>query len=215
MDSGQVTADGCAVDLYLLLPPNGEPEIVHSAVAPGASVLELGSGPGRITHPLLDLGHKVVAVDDSAAMLAHVRGETVCSRIGDLALGRTFDAVLLGSHLVNTPDDTGRQQLLDAARRHLAPDGQLLVEWHPPAWFGSVEDGQGGLLGEVDLRLTGIVRDRDLLSATVRYSARDSTWEQPFTVRRIDLDVVLPAAGLVFDRWLTVDRTWFAARRRG
>ncbi|WP_206784385.1 bifunctional 2-polyprenyl-6-hydroxyphenol methylase/3-demethylubiquinol 3-O-methyltransferase UbiG [Amycolatopsis sp. MtRt-6] len=80
----EVTADGSPVDVYLLLPPN-------------ASILELGSGAGRVTHPLLDLGHEVVAVDDSASMLAHVRAETVCARIGNLDLGRTFDAVLLGS----------------------------------------------------------------------------------------------------------------------
>jgi SAM-dependent methyltransferase len=119
----EVTADGSPVDVYLLLPPNGEAEIVHAAVPPDASILELGSGAGRVTHPLLELGHQVVAVDDSAAMLAHVRAETVCARIGDLRLGRTFDAVLLSSHLVNTEHAADRGAMLAAARRHLAPAG--------------------------------------------------------------------------------------------
>jgi SAM-dependent methyltransferase len=86
-----VTADGSPVEVYLLLPPGDEPEIVHAAIPRGASILELGSGAGRVTHPLLALGHEVVAVDDSPSMLAHVRAETVCARIGDLDLGRTFD----------------------------------------------------------------------------------------------------------------------------
>ncbi|SEP52108.1 hypothetical protein SAMN04489732_118204 [Amycolatopsis saalfeldensis] len=64
------------------------------------------------------LGHRVVAVDDSPEMLAHVRGaETVCARIGDLRLGRRFDVVLLGSHLLNTPDPAQARALLATARR--------------------------------------------------------------------------------------------------
>jgi SAM-dependent methyltransferase len=214
MDTGQVTADGCAVDVYLLLPPAGEPEIVHAALPPGASILELGCGTGRVTHPLQALGHEVVAVDDSAAMLAHVRADTVRARIGDLDLGREFDAVLLGSHLINTERDEDRQAMLVAARRHLAPNGRLIVEWHPPEWFDTVADGQGGRLGEVDMALNDVVRDGDFLSATVRYSAGNRHWDQEFTCRRIDLDAVLTSADLIFDGWLDADRIWFAARTR-
>lgn len=210
----EVTADGSPVDVYLLLPPNGEAEIVHAAVPPGASILELGSGAGRVTHPLIELGHEVVAVDDSPSMLAHVRAETVCTRIGDLRLGRTFDAVLLASHLVNTERDADRQAMLAAARRHLAPDGRLIVEWHPPEWFGSVASGQGGRLGAVGIELADVVHDGDLLSATVHYTARGQRWHQEFTCRRLDVGELLTSADLAFDGWLSADRTWFAARRR-
>jgi hypothetical protein len=50
---GVITPDGCAVDLYALLPPMGEPRIVHAAIPAGASVLELGAGAGQVTHPLV------------------------------------------------------------------------------------------------------------------------------------------------------------------
>jgi len=207
-----VTADGCSVEVYLLLPSQGEPEIVHAAIPPDASILELGSGPGRVTHPLLELGHEVVAVDDSPAMLAHVRAETVCARIAGLDLGREFDAVLLASHLINTARDPDRHAMLLAARRHLAPTGRLIVEWHPPEWFDTVASGQGGLIGEVAVELADVVRDGDLLSATVRYSARGRRWRQEFTCRRFVLGEALTSADLIFDGWLTADRTWFAAR---
>ncbi|KDN17927.1 class I SAM-dependent methyltransferase [Amycolatopsis rifamycinica] len=210
----EVTADGSPVDVYLLLPPNGEAEIVHAAVPPDASILELGSGAGRVTHRLIELGHEVVAVDDSPSMLGHVRAETVCARIGDLRLGREFDVVLLASHLVNTERDADRLAMLAAARRHLAPGGQLVVEWHPPAWFDTVESGQGGRLGEVEIELADVVRDGDLLSATVRYAARGRQWHQEFTCRRLDLDDLLTSADLTFGGWLSADRTWFAARPR-
>ena len=99
---GVITPDGCSVEFYARMTAMGEPAIVHGALRPGASILELGSGTGRITHPLVALGHPVVAVDESPEMLAYVRdAETVCSRIEDLALGRRFDAVLLASHLIN------------------------------------------------------------------------------------------------------------------
>ena len=112
---GAITPDGCAVDLYALLPPMGEPELVHAAIPAGASILELGAGAGRMTARLVELGHPVVAVDESAEMLAHVRGaETVRARIQDLELGRRFDAVLLASFLVNTPDRALRGAFLRA-----------------------------------------------------------------------------------------------------
>ncbi|GLY36237.1 methyltransferase [Amycolatopsis sp. NBRC 101858] len=209
-----VTADGCSVEVYLLLPPAGEPEIVHAAVPAGASILELGCGTGRVTHPLVELGHAVVAVDDSPEMLAHVRAAKVLSRIGDLDLGRTFDAVLLGSHLVNTALDADRHALLAAARRHLAPSGRLLVEWHPPEWFDAVASGQGGRLGAVEVELADVVREGDLLSAAVRYSAGGRQWSQEFTCRRLGLGTLLASADLIFDGWLTDDRTWFAAQAR-
>ncbi|WP_328618742.1 hypothetical protein OHS18_29950 [Amycolatopsis sp. NBC_00355] len=104
--------------------------------------------------------------------------------------------------------------LLAAARRHLAADGRLIVEWHPPEWFDTVRDGQGGCLGDVAVELADVVRDGDLLSATVRYEAEGRRWDQEFTCRRIDLDAVLTSADLIFDAWLAGERTWFAARGR-
>ncbi|MFI7116493.1 class I SAM-dependent methyltransferase [Amycolatopsis sp. NPDC049868] len=214
MDQGAFAADGCSVEVYRLLPPGEEPGIVHAAVPAGASILELGSGTGRVTHALLELGHPVVAVDDSPEMLAHVRAETVCSKIEDVRLGRGFDVVLLGSHLINTASEADRQAFLATARAHVEPGGQVLVEWHPPEWFDSVRDGQGGRLGEVDVRLGQVVREGDLLSAVVRYSAGTRSWSQAFTCRRLDsmaLKSALTSAGLAFERWRAEDRTWFSA----
>lgn len=86
-----VAADGSPVELYARMPTFGEPELIHAAIPAGAEILELGSGAGRMTHRLLELGHPVTAVDSSAEMLAHVRGaQTVRSQIEGLDLGRRF-----------------------------------------------------------------------------------------------------------------------------
>jgi SAM-dependent methyltransferase len=212
--SGAVTADGCPVEVYRRLPALGEAAVVSGALAPGASVLDLGCGVGRIAHELIALGHPVVAVDQSAEMLAFVHGaETVCAPIAGLELGRTFDGVLLVSHLVNTPAADDRAALWAAARRHLAPGGRVVVEWHPPAWFDTVRDGVGSL-GDVEVALTDVVHDGELLSAVVRYRLGDDQWAQPFTARRLTeqrLGEELTAADLLFDRWLSDDNSWFAA----
>jgi predicted RNA methylase len=52
-----MTDGAFTIEVYRLLPAAGEPEIIHAALPAGATVLDLGSGNGRIAHALLDLGH--------------------------------------------------------------------------------------------------------------------------------------------------------------
>ncbi len=95
-----VAPDGSPVDVYLALP--AEPELGHvrSVLSPGSAVLDLGCGVGRLSNPLAADGHEVVAVDESAEMLAHVIGpEAVLADLWHLDLGRRFDVVLATSHL--------------------------------------------------------------------------------------------------------------------
>jgi SAM-dependent methyltransferase len=193
----------------------GEPEIVHAAVPPGASILELGAGAGRVTHPLVALGHPVVAVDESAEMLARIRGaETVRARIQELDLGRRFDAVLLASFLVNTADRGLRGRFLEACRRHLDDGGCVLVQRHPPGWFDEAIEGER-TAGGVTYRLRDLRRPAPgLLAATVGYQAGDRVWTQSFTAERLDdhaLAAALGEAGLDLDAYLTGDGSWVRA----
>jgi SAM-dependent methyltransferase len=212
---GVITPDGCAVDFYALLPPMGEPGIVHAAIPAGASILELGAGAGRVTHPLVALGHPVVAVDESPEMLARIRGaETVRARIQDLELGRRFDAVLLASFLVNVPDQALRGRFLQACRDHVREDGSVLVQRHPPGWFEEAAEGERTAHGIVfrlrDLRRPGPGR----LAATVEYQVGDRVWTQSFTTERLDDDrlaAALAEAGLAVDAYLTGDGSWVKA----
>jgi SAM-dependent methyltransferase len=212
---GTITPDGCAVELYVLLQPMGEPEIVHAAVPAGASVLELGAGAGRVTHPLLALGHPVVAVDESAEMLARIRGaETVRGRIEDLDLRRRFDVVLLASFLVNTDDRDLRRRFLATCRRHVRDGGRVLIQRHPPAWFDEAAEGEG-VAGGVLHRLRDLRRPGPgLLAATVEYQVGERVWTQTFTTERLDdeaLAAALAGAGLAVDAYLTGDGSWVRA----
>ncbi len=211
-----ITPDGCAVDFYAMLSPRGEPEIIHEAAGhTAASVLELGAGAGRVTGPLAALGHRVVAVDESPEMLAHITtARTICSRIEDLALEERFDVVLLASHLINVPDDEERHSLLAACARHVSPSGCVLIEQHAPDWFEAAGESESEADGII-FRLRDISRPApDLLSATVEYQVGDQVWTQTFTARRLGterLTAALAEAGLAFDRYLTADHTWIMA----
>src|SRR5438105_10580848 len=124
---------GAPVDLYRLLEAAGEPELIDREIPGNAEILELGCGSGRITHPLVALGRRVVAVDFNPEMLDLIDGaETVLSRIEDLDLGRTFGGVLLMSTLINAPEDA-RLALRRPVRRHLAPTGSAFIGRYDPA----------------------------------------------------------------------------------
>jgi SAM-dependent methyltransferase len=203
------------VELYSLLPPMGEPEVVHAAVPPGARILELGAGAGRVTHRLLELGHPVVAVDESAEMLARVRGaETVRARIQQLHPGRRFEVVLLASFLVNTPDRELRGRFLAACREHVRDHGCVLVQRHEPRWFDEAAEGER-TGGGITFRLRDLERPgAGLLAATVEYRAGERVWTQWFTAERLDDDQLAAAlgeAGLAVDAYLTADGSWVRA----
>ncbi len=126
---GAITDDGCSVDLYALLVPRGEAELIHGAVPDRAGVLELGCGTGRITRGLLALGHTVTGVDFSTDMLARMPAEarTVHSDIALLRVDERFDVVTLTSNMVNG-DPSQTLAFLCTARAHMAEHGLLVIE---------------------------------------------------------------------------------------
>jgi SAM-dependent methyltransferase len=239
----------------------GEPEVVHAAIPAGASILELGAGAGRVTRRLVELGHPVVAVDESPEMLARIREaapgtraearsaetgtpspgtgttpaeagttptqalptqalpvegrvETVRARIQELDLGRRFDAVLLASFLVNTPDDGLRGRFLAACRDHVGEGGCVLVQRHAPGWFDEAAEGER-TSGGVTFRLRDLRRPGPgLLAATAEYRVGERVWTHAFTARRLDdaeLAAALAEAGLAVDAYLTGDGSWVRA----
>jgi SAM-dependent methyltransferase len=215
---GVITPDGCAVEVYALLEAHDEPALVAGTVPPGSSVLELGAGAGRITRPLVTAGYRVTAVDESPEMLARfadVDARQVTARIQDLELAETFDAVLLMSHLLNTPDDALRRGMLATCKRHLAADGALVVQRHPPEWFVEARD-LDAVDGRVIVKLRDVSRpSMSTLQATVHYEHDGRAWSHRFVAKCLtDTDIAdeLAAVGLQLGGWLDPDRSWFVAR---
>jgi SAM-dependent methyltransferase len=219
---GPVAPDGSPVELFARLPAGSAPQLIHDAVPLGATILELGAGAGRITHPLIGMGHDVIAVDESPDMLAHINGaEKIECRIEDLALGRRFDVVLLMSHLIENPDHEVRRGLLKTCRTHVADHGYVLIQRDPPDRNYNAEPlrrtmPDGSTIGMRDLNeiSPGVV------SFTLDYHVDGSTWSQSVVTRRISdrsLESELSSADLEIDSFITPNRTWLRARpcRRG
>lgn len=210
---GTITRDGCPVEIYAAIPAQGEAEIVHAAIPASGSVLELGCGTGRIADPLAELGHRVVGVDGSAEMLTYLRAaDGVRATIEGLRLAETFSAVLLASNLVNTYDPAQRAAFLQTARRHLAPNGVLVLERHPPSYVFAAAVWTAGDIG---LEVRDVVDHGDaVFSATLVHRLGKRVVEQDFSTRVLDdqtLEKVLRLSGFSGVKVLTPDARWVAA----
>jgi SAM-dependent methyltransferase len=213
-----VTRDGSPVDVYRHLPAAGEAELIHEAIPAGATVLDLGCGTGRIARVLASLGHAVTGVDDSAAMLAELPvGVTgVEADVGEVRLGRRFDAVLLASHLVNAGPEE-RDPFLATARAHVEADGSIVAEVYPSVMDWAARVGRTHQLGPVAITVERATVRGDEVDAEVSYRLDDRVWRQPFVATMLDepaLRGVLDVAGFAFERWLDEARGWFQARPR-
>jgi SAM-dependent methyltransferase len=212
---GEISPDGSSVELYARLPENhAAATVIHQAIPAGAAILELGAGTGRVTHPLLALGHPVVAVDVSAGMLARINGaRTVCARIEDLQLDAEFDAVLLMSYLINYGQP---EEFLRTCYRHVTRAGVVVLQRETPEFHNTAGPRTWSHDG-VDFRMYNVSRpEPDVVMATIEYRIDDATWTHSFTSRRIadeSLPGLLGGAGLRFDRFLDEERGWIAARR--
>lgn len=215
---GPVTPDGCAVELYTRLSAGTEPDVIGSVLRPGVSVLELGCGTGRVTHPLVAQGLQVTAVDESEQMLERVRGaRTVRSPIEALDLGEErFDAVVLGSFLVHTSDHRVREGLLATCRRYVKDDGVVLIQREGADYHSDLPREREDRAAGCTIRILSAEPVGDGVDEVrAEYVFEDARWTQTFRSRALSVErfeACLGEAGLLVDRYLTPDGTWVLAR---
>lgn len=215
---GAITPDGCAVELYSRLSVGDEPDVIQAAVPAGASILELGCGAGRVTHPLVARGFTVTAVDESRQMLERVRGaRTVHSPVESLELaGETFDVVMLASFLVHTSDHRVREGLLRTCRRHVRDGGAVLIQREGADYGTNLPRERVDVEAGCVIRIVSAEPVGDgVRSVRAEYHFDDARWTQTFRSRELSVEEFeghLEAAGLTVDRYLTEDGVWALAR---
>ncbi|MFH9823825.1 MULTISPECIES: class I SAM-dependent methyltransferase [Streptomyces] len=215
---GAITPDGCAVELYSRLPVRDEPDIITAAVPAGAHILELGCGVGRMTHPLLERGFTVTAVDESAEMLDRVRGaRTVCGPIEDLELDESFDVVMLASFLVHAGDEEVRRGMLRTCVRHVAEGGCVLFQREGEDYHTDLPRERVDPSGFTTRILSAEPVGDGVDSVRAEYVFPDAIWTQTFRSRPLtkeQFEQALAETGLRVDRYLTEDGIWVRAVRR-
>ncbi|MFF1820070.1 class I SAM-dependent methyltransferase [Kribbella sp. NPDC058245] len=211
---GARTPDGSAIEMYELGIAHGEDELIDAAIEPKSSILELGCGTGRITRPLLARGHQVVAVDESAEMIARVpETETIQATIGELRLDREFDVVLMMSYLINVADDAERLRLLQTCAHHVRPGGSVVLQQQLPSQLAKpvVLESERGRMEISDVEhLPG-----NQVAATVTHTIGGRSWSQRVLTQNLTEEQLagqLVEAGLRLDEYLTPDTSWVRAR---
>lgn len=216
--TGSITPDGCAVELYARLSAGNEPDVIEAAVPAGASILELGCGAGRVTHPLVERGFAVTAVDESARMLDHIEGaRTVRSAIESLDLGdERFDVVMLASFLVHTSDHRVREGLLRTCRRYVKDGGVVLLQREGADYRTDLPREREDRAAGCTIRIVSAEPLGDGVSEVrAEYVFEDARWTQTFRSRELSVEqfeACLEEAGLTVDRYLTDDGVWVLAR---
>ncbi len=190
------------------------------------AVLELGVGTGRLAIPLAGRGLRVVGVDASPAMLAHLAakpgGEQVEAVLGDMAappLGdRRFAVVFVAYNtLFNLIDPADQQRCLADAATRLSPAGSVVVEAFVPE-PDRVADAVTARTITADRVVLSVSRTDaggqqalgqyvDITEAGIRLRPWHIRWSTP-----AQLDDMAATAGLVVaDRWADWHLTPFHA----
>jgi SAM-dependent methyltransferase len=175
------------------------------AAAHDGPILDVGAGTGRVTIDLAARGHRVVALDAEAALLAALREraeglnvETVAADARGFDLGeRRFGLIIVPMQtlqLLGGPE--GRAAFLRAARAHMTPGGLLAAAIADP------------MEGVTDDRTEPPLPDLDEIDGTVYHSQVVAlrVWPEATRIERIRQTVDLAGHRTSEENLVTLDR---------
>ncbi len=173
--------------------------------SPTLDVLDGTAGAGRICAALLELG-----ISLSGVRQAVIDADASIDDLAAIDLGTRFDLVVLGSHLINLPDDDRRSAFVRLAARHMGGGGRVLIEHHPIDWAETAEPTTptpGAEVGMDEVR-----RHPPFVSAISTFDIGGRYVRQPFTARVLseaELAETLAVSGLAVRR--RRGQTWLEA----
>jgi hypothetical protein len=173
--------------------------------SPALDLVDGTAGAGRICAGLLELG-----ISLSGVRQAVIDADASIDDLEGIDLGAQFGLVVLGSHLVNLPDNARRAALLRLAARHAERGGTVLVEHHPIDWAETAEPTTP--TPGADVGMDEIRRHPPFVSAVSTFDIGGRYVRQPFTARVLsetELAEALVECGLAVSRRL--GPTWLEA----
>ena len=171
-------------------------------------VLELGTGTGRLSRALAQLGHQVVGIDASVAMLERFDDPDSTPVAADMArlpfAPASFDCVLVATNtLFNLATADAQAACFAAAADALRPGGHIVVEADVPAPSDPAFDRLVSTRSITPDRvvLTATIRDDDAQTVTGQHVdiSSDGIRLRPWKIRFVgpaELDRLASAAGL-------------------
>jgi SAM-dependent methyltransferase len=105
------------------------------AAAPGAEILDVPCGAGRLALPLAERGYRLTGVDRSSEFLGHARSRDALSQVTweqrdmrNLPWQERFDGVFCTGNSFGYLDDEGNAAFLWSVRNALKPGGRFVLE---------------------------------------------------------------------------------------
>jgi 2-polyprenyl-3-methyl-5-hydroxy-6-metoxy-1,4-benzoquinol methylase len=105
------------------------------AAAPGAEILDVPCGAGRLALPLAERGYRLTGIDWSSEFLGHARSRDALQQVtweqGDmrnLPWRERFDGVFCMGNSFGYLDDEGNRAFLRSVRDALKPGGRFVLE---------------------------------------------------------------------------------------
>jgi SAM-dependent methyltransferase len=123
------------------------------AASPGAEILDVPCGAGRLSLPLAERGYRLTGVDWSSEFLGHARARDALRQVTweqrdmrDLPWPEQFDGAFCVGNSFGYLDDEGNAAFLRAVRAVLKPGGRFVLETpmvlenllnhlHPRPWW--------------------------------------------------------------------------------
>jgi SAM-dependent methyltransferase len=128
------------------------PFYLNEARQQSGQILELMSGTGRVSLPLIESGFQLTCVDSSPQMLQVLRDKLAAQKltasvlemdVRELDLGKSYDLIFIPfnsfSELVSPTD---QMKTLSGVKQHLSPGGRFICTLHNPAIRLRQVDGQ-------------------------------------------------------------------------
>jgi SAM-dependent methyltransferase len=103
--------------------------------APGAEILDVPCGAGRLALPLAERGYRLTGVDRSSEFLGHARSRDALNQVTweqrdmrNLPWQERFDGVFCTGNSFGYLDDEGNAAFLRSVRKALKPGGRFVLE---------------------------------------------------------------------------------------